>query len=311
MAKNGRVIATTSQCAQPFCLPWHPAFLPCELALTIVSSIISTSRSSRAVTLLFVNARNSVHQPPFGAGLAPSLCSCLFPQPVGTPAHLNLTIHYLSRSSFSHVSLAPSAFAPSFVLLPHPASSSLASPYFHALYTHYLNFFVTPLQPLHPVALLGYHHNRLACEHQPQPGEGSVFKQSHPYLTRRHAEETSPYLVHRVEYTSIPFATTNASHTCYRAPQLVRSFHTHELQHKCCSRITTRRGEDGKGRNLNTSKTRPSQSTDHQSKTQDPRRSSPLGKVFRQSPTVQSPLHVCQSLVPSVTDYQPRVCSRS
>jgi len=129
MAKNGRVIATTSQCAQPFCLPSHPAFLPCELALTIVSSIISTSRSSRAVTLLFVNARNSVHQPPFGAGLAPSLCSCLFPQPVGTPAHLHLTIHYLSRSSFPHVSLAPSAFAPSFVLLPHPASSSLASPY--------------------------------------------------------------------------------------------------------------------------------------------------------------------------------------
>ena len=306
MAKNGRVIATTSQCAQPFCLPWHPAFLPCELALTIVSSIISTSLSSRAVTLLFVNARNSVHQPPFGAGLAPSLSTAgrhpCSPQPNHPLLIPKLLFPRIPRTfrlrSFLRPLTPPRQLKPRFTLL-------------HALYTHYLNFFVTPLQPLHPVALLGYHHNRLACEHQPQPGEGSVFKQSHPYLTRRHAEETSPYLVHRVEYTSIPFATTNASHTCYRAPQLVRSFHTHELQHKCCSRITTRRGEDGKGRNLNTSKTRPSQSTDHQSKTQDPRRSSPLGKVFRQSPTVQSPLHVCQSLVPSVTDYQPRVCSRS
>ena len=100
-----------------------------QFPLTIFSFIIAASRSCRAVALLFVNARTSVHHPHFRAGLAPSLCSCLFPQLVSTPARLQLTIHYLSPSSTPCAFLAPSDPTPSFALLPHPASSSLASPY--------------------------------------------------------------------------------------------------------------------------------------------------------------------------------------
>jgi len=108
------------------------------------------------------------------------------------PARLQLIIHYLTPSSDPRISLRlppPPLPSPSYPSPPARASLHLL----HALHTHHLDFFVTPLQPLHPVAFLGSHHNRHECEHQPQPGEGSIFKRSQAYSTRRHAEETSPY----------------------------------------------------------------------------------------------------------------------
>jgi len=52
MVKNGGVIATTSQCARPFCLPSHLAFPPCELNFPLQSSLLSSLLLALVVLLL-------------------------------------------------------------------------------------------------------------------------------------------------------------------------------------------------------------------------------------------------------------------
>jgi len=262
--------------------------------LTIFCSILATSRSSRAVALLFVNARNSVHHHPFRACLAPSLCSCLFPQPVSTPARLQLIIHYLSSSSDPCISPAPSASTPSFALLPHPASLNLASrssmpctPTTSTSSSPHCNHF-TQLHFSDPTTTVlnantKRNRARAASSSGLTPIRLGVTPKKLLHISFTELNREIMLFIGKPKGRSIMIsncATTNAIHTCHRAPQLVRSFHTHELQHKCCSRITTRCGEDGR----NCEHLRPDLVAHLSPTSQDPRRRSPLGNVFPETP---------------------------